>query len=151
MDPFEKISSLAVVKNFSYLGAIFVSLNPQSYTILGIFMIIDTITGVAKSGVVHGWRSITSHEASLGILSKMTLLLVPMLLAMTSHAVGMELNFVAKAALNILILSELYSILSNIQSIRMKKDVAEFDAISYALDKIRTGIENSIKKPTNKG
>lgn len=151
MEPVTKVSIIGTLKNFSYLGAIFVSLNPESYAILGLFMIVDTITGIVKSGVVHGWRSVTSHAASVGILSKCAYLLVPMLLAMTAHAVGVELTFVAKAALNVLILSELYSILSNIHSIRLRRDVAEFDAVSFTLEKIRQAIENTVKKPDVKG
>ena len=144
----EKIYLFNTLKNFSYLGVLFI--NPQSYAILGVLIIIDTITGIIRSGVVHGWRSITSHCASVGILAKLMLLLVPLTLSLTAHGVGVELTFIARAALNILILSEAYSILSNIQSTRLKRDIAEFDAINYALKWMRGFLERNIKKPDSK-
>lgn len=134
------------VKNLTYIAAAFLGLNPLSYYILGIFMILDTFTGVVRSGVIHGWRSVTSHAASIGVLSKCTVILVPLLLALAGKGIGFDLSFIAKSALNILILAELYSILSNIQSIRVKQDVEEFDAVNYVLGWIRTLLEKKVKR-----
>lgn len=110
-------------------------------------MIIDTITGVARSGTIHGWRSVTSHLMTVGILAKCMVLLVPFLLSLAGHAIGVEVAFIAKSALNVLIISELYSILSNIQSIRLGRDVQEFDAVNYLLTRLRDTLERYVKKP----
>lgn len=144
------ISITTILKNFSYLCAAFLSLGPDAYTILGIFMLTDTFTGVIKSGTIRGWRSVTSHSLTLGILSKATIILVPLLITIAGHGVGFDLVFLGKSTLNILIISELYSILSNIQSIRLKKEVQEFDAINFLLSKLRDILEKTIKKDPKK-
>lgn len=139
------------IKNFSYIVVALVSLGLQSYSILGVFMIVDTITGVIRSGTIHGWRSVTSHAATVGITAKCLVILVPLLIAIAGHGVGLELGFIARSALKVLILSELYSILSNIQSIRLKREVQEFDAVNYILNRLRDFLEKSIKRPHTDG
>lgn len=142
-----KATIVTIAKNLTYFSAIFISLNPESYGILGFLMLVDTITGVIRSGIVHGWRSVTSHMLTVGVLAKCTLILVPLLIALAGHGVGLNLAFVAKSALNILILAELYSTLSNIQAIRLRKDIPEFDAVNYTLLKLRELLERTVKKP----
>lgn len=139
----------ALFKNVSYIFVILLGFNPHSYAILAMFMVIDTATGITRSGTIHGWRSVTSHALSVGVLAKCFLILVPLLIATAGHAVGLELKTVAVSVLNIMILSELYSILANIQSIRSGKDVAEFDVVNYMLTRLRDTIERFIKKPDN--
>ena len=142
-------SASALFKNFSYIVAVFVSLSPESYSILAVFMIVDTFTGIVRSGVIKGWKSVTSHELTSGILAKCLVILVPFLLALAGKGIGLQLDIIAKSALNVLILSELYSILSNIQSIRLKKDIAEFDAVNYLLGTLRAFLEKNVKTKTN--
>ena len=140
------LSITTILKNFSYLCAAFVSLGHDSYTILAIFMIIDTITGILRSGTIHGYRSVTSHNLSMGIVKKGLVIIIPLLIAVAGQGVGINLVFLAKSTLSILILSELYSILSNIQSIRLKRDVQEFDAVNFLLSKLRDILEKTLKK-----
>lgn len=127
---------------------VFVHISPEGYWILGVLMIADTITGVIRSGVIRGWQSITSKELSIGVLAKGTLILVPLLIALAGKGIGFDLTFLATSTLNILILAELYSSISNIESIRRRKDVLEFDAVNYMLDKIRTLLEQTVKRET---
>ncbi|HEY1037165.1 MAG TPA: phage holin family protein [Candidatus Paceibacterota bacterium] len=144
-----KYGIAAFIKNFSYIGALFISLNVQSYSILGLFMIVDTITGIIRSGTIHGWRSVTSHAATVGITAKCLVIAIPFFLALAGHGVGIELTIIASSALKILIVSELYSILSNIQSIRLRREVQEFDAVNYLLNKLRDFLEHNIKTKSN--
>lgn len=135
-----------IFKNLSYFLMVFVHLSPESYSILGVLMIVDTVTGIVRSGVIDGWQTVTSHELSTGILAKGTLILVPLLIALASRGVGFNLTIIASTTLDILILSELYSSLSNIQSIRLRRQVLEFDAVNYVLSKLRDLLENTIKR-----
>ena len=130
-----------ILKNLSYIPAIFLGLSTESYAILGALMIVDTITGVIRAGVVHGWRSVNSHNLSFGILSKMCLILIPLIVALAGRGSGVDLTIVAKGALSMLVLSETYSILGNMQSIRTRKDIAEFDAVNFVLAGLRHTIE----------
>lgn len=136
----------SIFKNLGYLGAIFLGLSLDSYLILGIFMLLDTILGVARVGVVHGWREVKSYRLTSGIVSKLTIILVPLLIAYTGKGIGMDLHHIATSALSVLILAHAYSIFGNIHSIRLRKDVYEFDAVSWVLTQIQVVIEKLIKQ-----
>lgn len=136
-----EITTLTILKNLGYIPAVFLGLSTESYGILALLMIMDTITGVIRAGVVHGWGSVNSHNLSFGVLSKMCLILTPFVVVIAGRGAGVDLTMVAKGALSVLILSEAYSILGNTQSIRIRKDVLEFDAINVVLSKLRGVLE----------
>lgn len=140
----DEITTTAILKNLTYIPAVVFGLSTESYGILAILMIIDTITGIIRAGVVHGWRSVNSHNLSFGLLSKMCLIMVPMVVAVAGRGINLDLTIIATAALSMLILSEAYSILGNIQSIRIRKDIAEFDAVNFVLIKLRTILEKML-------
>ena len=139
-------SIVVMIKNLAYIPAFIIGLDVRSYGILAVLMVLDTITGIIRAGVVHGWRSVNSHQASFGILSKLVMILVPIVLALAGEGVKINIIWVAQGALSMLILSETYSILGNIQSVRLRRDVVEFDAINFILQKIRLWLEYLIKK-----
>ena len=145
-----EITTATIIKNFGYIPAIFFGLSTESYGILAFLMIVDTITGVIRAGVVHGWRSVNSHNLSFGILSKMCLILVPVVVAVAGIGAGVDLTIIAKGALSVIILSEGYSVLGNVQSIRLKKDIAEFDAINFLLSRLRKLLEKLLVNDSGK-
>lgn len=136
-----ELTTLTILKNLGYIPAVFLGLSTESYGILAMLMVIDTITGVIRAGVVHGWGSVNSHNLSFGVLSKMCLILTPFVVVIAGRGAGIDLSMVAKGALSVLILSEAYSILGNTQSIRIRKDIQEFDAINLVLSKLRGVLE----------
>lgn len=133
------------MKNSSYIGALFVGLSFDNYSILAIFMLVDTFLGVIRVSVVHGPRAVKSYRLISGLVSKMTILIVPLIIAHTGKGVGLDLVPVATSALSVLILAHAYSILGNIHSIYLRRDVYEFDAVSWGLTKIQLVIERIIK------
>lgn len=136
-----EITTLTILKNLGYIPVVFLGLSTESYGILATLMIVDTLTGIIRAGVVRGWKSVNSHNLSFGILSKMCLILVPFVVAIAGKGAGFDLTVVASGALSVLILSETYSILGNTQSIRIRKDIQEFDAINLLLSKMRKLLE----------
>lgn len=142
----EPITATAIFKNLGYIGAIFIGLTLDSFLILAVFMIIDTILGVLRVGIVHGGRAIKSYRLVSGLVSKLTLVLIPLLIVYTGQGIGIDLQYLATSALSILILSHAYSIFGNIHSIRLRKDVYEFDAVSWLLTRIQLVIEKLIKQ-----
>lgn len=141
------VSGWAIFKNATYIPAFVLGLSTEAYGILGVLMLFDAITGIIRSGTVHGWRSITSHTAEVGLLAKLLLFLVPLILSLTAKGAGFDLHWVASGALTVLVLSEGYSILGNIHSTYLRQDVKEFDAINFLLTRLRDLLEKSIKKP----
>ncbi|OLS16008.1 MAG: hypothetical protein RBG13Loki_0386 [Promethearchaeota archaeon CR_4] len=145
-----EITTATIIKNFGYIPAIFFGLSTEAYGILALLMIVDTITGVIRVGVVHGWRSVNSHNLSFGILSKMCLILVPVVVSVAGTGAGVDLTMIAKGALSVIILSEGYSILGNVQSIRSRKDIDEFDAINFLLSRLRKMLEKLLVNDSGK-
>lgn len=141
-------SKWIAAKNITYVIAVFAYLHVSVETIiiLTTLMAIDVITGVIRSGVLHGWRTVTSHLLSIGVMKKLLFLMIPFILALSAKGVGVDLMWVISWAISALILSETYSALSNIYAIHTKKDVEEFDAMSYILERLRDLLEFSIKR-----
>lgn len=130
-------STTTTLKNLAYIPAILLGLSVDSYFILVVFMTVDIILGITRTAVVYGGRHIRSYRFSVGIISKLLMLIVPLLVVWTGKGVGINLFFLAQWSLGALILAEAYSILGNIHSIRLRKDIAEFDVVSWILQKIQ--------------
>ncbi len=118
----------------------------ESFNILLVFCALDIVTGVVRSYVLNGGHSITSKRFSVGLISKMMLLMIPLILAWTGKGAGVDLLFLAKGALSVLIVSESYSIFGNIYSIHTGKNQKEFDAIAFLLEKIQKTLLTLIKE-----
>lgn len=135
-----------LLKNLLYVPAFLLGLSLQSFSILAVFMLIDVATGIVRTYVVNGGHSIKSSRLGAGILSKGCIILVPVLLVWAGEGSGLNLLPVASGTLSVLILAELYSILGNVQSIRLKRDIMEFDAVNFIILKLRDYLESFIKK-----
>lgn len=114
----------------AYLG-----LDKEAILLFSLLLLIDYVTGVTKSYKLG--YAITSVRMKYGILSKLSLLLIPIVLAIGAKAVGSDFKSVLIIGLNILILSEVYSIIGNIYSIRTHKELPEYDVVAMLGNKIR--------------
>ena len=141
----EQAPAATLIKNLGYVPAILLGISADSYTILAMFMIIDTFLGVTRVMVVHGGKDIKSYKLTAGIIAKLCVVTVPLLTVWAGRGVGLELLTLAQWSVGALILAQFYSIMSNIYSIHLRKDVVEFDAVSFILLKLRTIIEQLIK------
>jgi hypothetical protein len=74
-------------------------------------------------------------------VSKLTILALPLLIVWLGKGVGLNLLPLAQWAIGAFLLAEFYSIVSNIYSIRLGKDIEEFDAVSFVLKKLQKIIE----------
>lgn len=139
------------VKNVSYIAIFLMGLPLDAYAILVSFMCLDIALGVTRSVVLHGPRSITSRLLTMGVVEKAMVLIIPALIVWTGRGAGIDLLFIGKGALSILVLAEAYSILGNIQAIRTKKDIKEYDAVTFLLKKLRDILEKLLKNRPEKG
>lgn len=133
----QETTIFTTIKNLLYFPAILLGLSLDSYLILVVFMSIDIVLGITRTYVIYGGKYIKSYRFAVGVLSKLLMLIVPLLLVWTGKGVGINILFIAQWSLGALILSEAYSILGNIHSIRVKKDLPEFDAMSWVLQRIQ--------------
>lgn len=114
----------------TYLG-----LNGEAFFLFSMLLIIDYMTGVAKAYRLG--HCITSNKMKYGVLSKLSLLLIPVVLAIGAKAVGADFKTVLMVGINILVLSEIYSIIGNIYSIRTKDELPEYDVVAMLGKRIR--------------
>lgn len=140
---------ISFIQNTAYLVLFVATLqwfgvDALSTAILGIMIVIDVITGILRSGFVDGWRTIQSNRLQRGLVAKLLIILLPLLVALCGKGIGMNLAAFAQACLNVLILSEVYSILGNIYSLRTGKVRSEFDAISYVIGQVQEFLKKII-------
>lgn len=124
---------LSVIAAFlAYIG-----IDEKSFSIFLVLLIMDYITGLFKARAVG--ERITSNKMKYGIASKLSLLLVPIVLGLGATALNQqeEVSKILYWGISVLILSEVYSVIGNISAIRTGVELPEIDVISNIAKKIR--------------
>lgn len=150
MESATHLTHIAWIKNVSYIAAFFafgeyLGFETEVMAIFVTLMIIDVFTGVIRAYVVEGGKALRSAIGTRGILAKVLLITAIFSVALAGKGVGVEAQALANGAMGVLILSEAYSILGNIHSIRTRKAKAEFDAVSWMLAQLRSLLEKTLK------
>ncbi|PBJ04990.1 phage holin family protein [Flavobacterium sp. ACN6] len=104
----------------------------------------DTFLGVIKTIVLN--NRFTFKKLAVGFVSKLAVLLIPTALALMSKGLNYNFNWFVTAVMNLLIVSDGISIISNIIAIKTKKEVENFDAITLILNSIRSRLIQLFKK-----
>lgn len=143
----ELITPYAIVMNFLYIPLIlFINNFAEQLIVLGLFMAVDFISGLAKSFKVH--EKFSYHRALAGILTKFFTLTIPFLLNFLSRGVGQydeQISSILPWGLSALILIEFYSILGNFYTLNTGKELEDKDLLSFFILKIRKVIEAFIQ------
>lgn len=150
MEGAANIGYIVTFKNLSYVVAFFsmaeyLGFSTEITSIFVALMIIDVLTGVTRAAVVDGVSAIRSAIGTRGILAKLLLITAIFSVALAGKGVGIEAAALANGAMGVLVLSELYSILGNIHSIRTRKPKSEFDSVTWMLAQVRALLEKTIK------
>ena len=124
----------AFVLIFSTMLA-YLEISQEPFALFAILLMIDYVTGLVKAQALN--ISITSNKMKYGIISKLSLLFIPIVLAIAAKAVGVDSHYILMSGINILIISEVYSIIGNIYSTRTKEELPEYDAVAMIGKKIR--------------
>ena len=128
-----------ILKNSCYPVAFYVAITGVStdiVNILTILIFLDIATGLAKAYRLDKY-SIRSGRLMGGLLSKLVVILIPLIIALAGKGVGVNLVELVKGSFGTLILAEAYSNLSNIKQIRTGVAEKEFDVVSKLLEKIK--------------
>lgn len=113
----------------------YLQISQEPFILFAVLLFIDYITGLMKAKRLQ--ISITSNKMKYGLLSKLSLLFIPIVLAIGAKAVGADFTFILITGMNILIVSEVYSIIGNIYSVQTKEELPEYDAVAMIGRKIR--------------
>lgn len=114
----------------------FLGLNAETFFLFSLLLLFDFITGIGKARALG--HNITSDKMKYGIISKMSLVIIPLVLGIAAKAMQMPSENILFIGMNILILSEAYSIIGNVYAIRTKDELPEYDALALLGKKIRS-------------
>ncbi|WP_372937555.1 phage holin family protein [Seonamhaeicola sp.] len=118
----------------------YLKIDQNMIEVLSILMAIDSVLGGIKSVRLGGkWNF---SVLLWGIVLKISLLFLPVTLALMAKALGYEFEILVKLVLGLMIVSEGYSIVTNYYSAKNKIKLDKFDVISLMLQSIR----NRLKK-----
>tara|TARA_R100001530_G_scaffold135042_1_gene111270 strand:- start:471 stop:992 length:522 start_codon:yes stop_codon:yes gene_type:complete len=141
----EKITEF--IKVVIYPLFIYLSLDAETTVILIILMILDSVFGAIKS--VRLGRKFKRRLFFWGIMNKFIFIIIPIVLALCGKALKYDFSLAVDLLIKILIVSEVYSILGNVYSIKNKKEVEKLDAISRIIQALRTFMYKYINKGLN--
>jgi len=133
------VVKMAVYSFFVYLG-----IDGDVVQVLFILMCIDTVLGATKAVVLGNKFSFT--KLLWGIVTKLSVLIIPLVIALVAKGLSFDFSWFVVAILNILIAAEGFSTISNILSIKSKKNVENVDFISMLLKAIREGLHSIINR-----
>jgi phage-related holin len=139
-------------KTFGYMVSVFtfdyLNIPQEQLTILGVLMLLDTMTGVAKAYKTNP-KTITSHALAVGVLKKFLTVILVYTLALVGKWVNIPPAHFMEWGLSILIMAEWYSAIQNIYAVRTGKVLPEYDVISIILKKLSDFLKEKLDNATN--
>lgn len=138
---------ITYIKTFLYGLFVFLDIDVNVVKILAILMAVDTVLGVFKA--IKLKQAISFKKLVWGMVTKVSVLIVPMVLALVAKALSFDFSWFVKSVLNILVLAEAFSAISNVISIKEGKQIENQDLVTKLLHTIRIGLSNMINKLFN--
>ncbi|KAF2515233.1 phage holin family protein [Flavobacterium foetidum] len=131
-----KISEyLDEIKLLLYGVFIYLEMDTGIVKVLFYLMVMDTFLGVTKAIVLN--NPFSFKKLASGFVSKLAVLLIPTALALMSIGLNYNFKWFVTIVMDLLIVSDGISIISNIIAIKTKKEVENFDAMTLILKSIR--------------
>lgn len=139
-DPDYLVAKLTLISSMTILG-----ISYGIVLLLVTFMLADTVAGIIKSIALKGWESLDGRIFWIGILTKIGIVIVPFLLALISVVVKALTNSSGSYNFDPLILlvlwtliaNDLISFLTNLLSIRTKRDYKNKDLVALMINALR--------------
>jgi hypothetical protein len=108
--------------------------------LLWFFMVFDTVLGLIASIIINGWQSLTQTRFWAGILTKISILFIPLSLAITGALAGFNLNIFVFSSIYVLIANDAISCFTNLLSIKTKKRYINRDLVEILINALRSSI-----------
>ena len=137
-------NGFGAAKMFLYGVFVFLDINIDTVKILAILMAVDTVFGLIKA--LRLKKKITFKALVWGLITKTSVLIIPMILALTARALSFDFTWFVTAILNIIVVAEAFSIVTNVISIREGKESENEDIITRLLHAVRSALRNIIDK-----
>ena len=140
-----KLEGVTLINSLSFCAATVlssISISPAAFMVLSILMMVDFALGIGKSYRMR--IPITSYRMKLGVISKVGMLLIVISFGLAFTHGGFlieELQDYIGWVLWVFILSELYSIVSNVYAIKTGDNLPEVEVLSIIGKKLKSLME----------
>lgn len=142
---FEWLESLVEwLKGAMYAMCLYLGVKTGSVEILILLMGIDSLLGIIKA--LRLGRSFSFKVLGWGIISKFCVLIFPLTVALLGKGVDMDLGVTVVIVMNLLIANEGISIITNILSIKTKKEIKNDDYVTIGLNAVRELLKSLAEK-----
>jgi len=122
----------------------YLEMDVEIVKVLFYLMVMDTFLGIIKTIVLN--NAFSFKKLALGFVSKLAVLLIPTALALMSKGLNYNFKWFVTIVMDLLIVSDGISIISNIIAIKAKKEVENFDAMTLILKSIRERLIQLFKR-----
>ena len=144
MDKTAEVAIVAKVTFSTLMAAIswvltYTGIDVEVFGIFSALIVVDFVTGILKARRLN--QRVTSNRAKYGVASKFSLVLLPIVMAAGAKAIGQDASTLFVWGMNLLIISEVYSVIGNIYTIRSGDELPEWDVISLLGRSIREKFE----------
>lgn len=136
----EHADTWVTIKGFIYGAFVFLDIDINVIGLLSILMALDTVLGIFKAFTLG--KKITFKKLMWGMITKFSILIVPMVLALTAKALSFDFTWFVKIVIDILVVAEAFSAITNVISIKEKKELENTDFITLILKRIRGGLKS---------
>ena len=128
--------ALIEVKYLLYALFMFLEIDLDIFKVLIYFMAIDTVFGSLKV-LVRSHKKFSFKILILGLISKLGLLIIPLVVALLIKGIGGDFNLGVVLIIKILIVSEFLSSIGNIYTIKTGKEVKDIDIFTMLFKFLR--------------
>jgi len=132
------------LKLLLYAIFIYLEIDTGIVKVLFYLMVMDTFLGIIKTIVLN--KKFSFKKLAVGFVSKLAVLVIPTALALMSKGLDYDFNWCVTIVMDLLIVSDGISIISNTIAIKTKKEVENFDAMTLILKSIRNRLIQLLKK-----
>lgn len=135
---------------FTSIMAIFAYtwVNSEAFTVLGILMLVDMITGISKQYRIDR-QKVTSHRLWFWLIKKIYTLAGILSVWLAIHWVWFSPNVFISIVIPGFVAAELYSVIQNIYIFSTGERVTEFNATKYVFQALLKLIRGRIEAETN--
>ena len=141
-----KIITILKISIYGFLS--WVNIDQESFNILIILMTIDSFVGVIKAIRVGG--NFSFKKLLWGFCLKLCFLIIPLIVALLAKTIGYNFSSAVNVVITILSVSEGYSALGNIYSVKNRVEVKRVDIISMLLKSLRLSLMSMVVKGVTK-
>ena len=142
------VNLLDIGKSAVYAVFVYLGIRTGTVKVLLVLMLIDSALGIIKA--MRLGKKFSFKVLGWGMVSKLTILIIPMIIALMGKALSFDFSLFVVAVMNIIVVSEGISCITNILSIRTRKQIENTDYITALLHSIRKGLTGLVTRMIGK-